>query len=570
MKVRIKGKATEFTLAKGDFLASGGEGSVYVKGDTAFKIYTDPGKMLPEGKISELAAITDQNVIRPRDIICDDKGKSLGYTMRYVSDTLALCQLFPRSFREREGLDHTQIGELVQTMRKNVEEIHKAGVLVVDLNEMNVLVSSDFKQAYWIDVDSYQTKHYPATAIMASVKDPLVKHNDFTEQSDWFSFGILAFQLFIGIHPFKGKHPTLKGMEERMQAGVSVFDPAVSIPRVCYPMDVIPSAYRDWFKAVFQDKKRVAPPTDLVAVVNLIQQVRTLISSGHLDIKEIRSHDYTLRRYFYHGNPSTEVVQGDNGTVWVGWNAALTGITDPIEVGYSPVGQVPVIARIDKTKNQVVLWSHGGEIPFVSRADEIASYDGRLYIRNRDRILEVILTETQHEDGRPKVIPSTRELATVMEHASKLFQGGVLQNMLGSIFVSLFPRSKASFQVRLAELDGLKLLDARFDSGVLMVLTTKKGKYSRFIFRFAEDYTSYDVREVEDITPTGLNFVTLESGVCVCLTEDENLELFSAKKGSNSTKVVEDKALGNDMRLVKRSGRLGFTRGKALFEMRMK
>lgn len=570
MKVHIKGSSTSISLTKGDFLASGGEGSVYVKGDTAYKIYTDPKKMLPEGKIGELASITDPNVIRPRDVISDENGKSLGYTMRYVQDTLALCQLFPRSFREREGFDHTQVLALVQAMQKSVNAIHKANVLVVDLNEMNVLVSSDFKQAFWIDVDSYQTKHYPATAIMASVKDPLVLHNDFTENSDWFSFGVLAFQLFVGIHPFKGKHPSIKQMEDRMKAGVSVFDPAVSVPKVCYPLDVIPDAYRSWFKAVFQDKKRVAPPADLHAVVQIMaQQVRTLVSSGHLDISKVRTLDRAIRRFFYYGNAQNEVVQTDDGSVLVGALKVQT-TTDPIEVAYSPVGQLPVIARIDRSTSQVVLWGAGEAIPFVSRADEIASYEGRLYVRNRDQILEVLFTETQHADGRPKLIASTRALATVMERASRLFSGGVLQDMLGSTFVSLFPRSKASYQVKMPELDGTKIVDARFDGNVLMVITTKKGKYSRFIFRFADDFTSYDTREVEDITPTGLNFVTLDSGVCVCLTEDENLELFSAKKGSSSVKVVEDKALGNDMRLVKRSGRLGFTRGESIFEMRMK
>lgn len=587
MKVHIKGSSTAVNLSKSDFLASGGEGSVYVKGDTAFKIYTDPKKMIPEGKIAELASVSDPNVIRPRDVICDEKGKSLGYTMRYVSDTLALCQLFPRSFREREGLDHGKVVSLVQSMRKNVGDIHKAGVLIVDLNEMNVLVSSDFKQAYWIDVDSYQTKHYPATAIMPSVRDPLTANGDFTELSDWFSFGILAFQLFIGIHPFKGKHPTLKGMEDRMKAGISIFDPNVSVPKVCYPLDVIPEAYRSWFKAVFQDKKRVAPPTDLMAVINVAAQVRTLISSGHLDVKKVTEWKNAVLRYFYHTNDYNQVVQTSDGQIVVGSATPLTGITDPVEVGYTPVGGTPVIARIDRTTcgpggtclsgvcqagcaNQVVLWAAGAEIPFVSRADELASYDGRLYIRNRDRVLEVLLTETQHADGRPKILASTRELTTVMERASRLFRGGVLQDMLGSTFVSLFPRSKASYQVRVPELDGRKIVDARFDGGVFMAVAAKNGKYSRFIFRFADDYQSYDVREVEDITPSELNFVTLDSGVCVCLTEDENLELFSAKKGSASTKVVEDKMLGGDMRLVKRAGRLGFIRGDAFFEMRMK
>jgi hypothetical protein len=572
MKVLIKGSSTAINLSKGDFLASGGEGSVYVKGDVAYKIYTDPAKMIPEGKIADLASISDPNVIRPKDVICDERGKPLGYTMRYVSDTMAMCQLFPRSFREREGLGHDKVIALVQSMRKNVADIHKAGVLIVDLNEMNVLVSSDFKQAFWIDVDSYQTKHYPATAIMPSVRDPLTSHGDFTELSDWFSFGILAFQLFIGIHPFKGKHPSIKSFEDRMKAGVSVFDSSVSVPKVCYPMDVIPEAYRSWFKAVFQDKKRLPPPTDLVAVVNLVQQVRTMVSGGSLNIQKISWIKEAIRQYFYHGNKSTEVIRAADGQVWVGGVnvSALANVNDQIETGYSPVQQLPVVARIERNTGQVALWSQAGDIPFVSRADELASYDGRLYIRNRDRVLEVILTETQHADGRAKIIASTRDLATVMERASKLFSGGVLQDMLGSTFVSLFPRSKASYQVRIPELDTRKVMSARFDGGVLMAVAAKNGKYSRFIFRFADDYQSYDVREVEDITPSEPNFVTLDSGVCVCLTEDENLELFSSKKGSAAVKVVEDKVLGNDMRLVKRNGRLGFTRGETLFEMRMK
>ncbi len=570
MKVYVKGSSTAVNLSKNDFLASGGEGSVYVKGQVAYKLYTDPKKMIPEGKISELSGISDPNVIRPKDIICDERGRSLGYTMRFISDTLALCQLFPRSFREREGLDHQKVLSLVQTMQKNVVEIHKAGVLVVDLNEMNVLVSKDFGQAFWIDVDSYQTKHYPATAIMPSVRDPLTLHGDFTELSDWFSFGILAFQLFIGIHPYKGKHPSIKALEDRMKACASVFDPAVSVPRVCYPLDVIPEAYRSWFKAVFQDKKRLPPPTDLQAVAWAVQQIRTIVSSGHLDIKKLQEYPHTIRRFFYFGNASTGITQTQDGSVWVGPRTAFYS-PDPIEVGFTPVGQYPVVARIDQSTSQVMLCGVSGDaIPFVSRADELASYDGRLYIRNRDRVLEVVLTETQHADGRPKIIASTRELATVMERASRLFQGGVLQDMLGSTFVSLFPRSKASYQIRIPELDPVKVVDIKFDGGVLMAITTKNGKYNRFIFRFTDDFTSYDVREVEDITPTGLNFVVLDTGVCACLTEDENLELFSSKKGSSSVKVVEDKALGGDMHLVKRGGRLGFTRGETLFEMRMK
>ena len=42
----VKGKG-KVSLAKTDFVAAGGEGQVFQKGGTAYKLYTDPAKMMP-------------------------------------------------------------------------------------------------------------------------------------------------------------------------------------------------------------------------------------------------------------------------------------------------------------------------------------------------------------------------------------------------------------------------------------------------------------------------------------------------------------------------------------------
>ncbi|MFA6235616.1 MAG: hypothetical protein WC824_15715, partial [Bacteroidota bacterium] len=93
--------------------------------------------------------------------------------------------------------------------------------------------------------------------------------------------------------------------------------------------------------------------------------------------------------------------------------------------------------------------------------------------------------------------------------------------------------------------------------------------YDRLIFRFDADDT-YDLRVVQDITPAGLNFVTLDTGVCVCLTEEEKLELFKSSKGHPAVKVVEDRVLGSDMRLGKQNGMVLFSRGNKVYRLRMK
>lgn len=200
MKYTVKGKNT-VDLDNKNFLAQGGEGSVYVISKTAYKIYNDPKKMLPIGKIQELSALTAKNIIKPENIILDNKNHEIGYTMRFVDDTYSLCQLFTKAFRQRNNLDHDTMFKLIQSLQNIVKHVHEKKILIVDCNELNFLASKDFKDIYAIDVDSYQTPNYPATAIMDSIRDRHTKV--FNEGSDWFSFAILAFQMFIGIHPFK-------------------------------------------------------------------------------------------------------------------------------------------------------------------------------------------------------------------------------------------------------------------------------------------------------------------------------------------------------------------------------
>src|SRR5438552_997706 len=108
MKVYIKGQG-EITLGQREFFRQGGEGQIYIKGNTAYKIYIDPAKMLPLGKITELSVITDPNVIRPVHIIEDGAGKPLGFTMPYKKNAVALCQTFTSAWRTRSKITPQQV-----------------------------------------------------------------------------------------------------------------------------------------------------------------------------------------------------------------------------------------------------------------------------------------------------------------------------------------------------------------------------------------------------------------------------------------------------------------------------
>src|SRR6478736_593639 len=187
-------------LKQSDYKAAGGEGVVYVKNGNAYKIYHDASKMIAVGKIQELSALTMPNILGPKDIIYHNN-TPVGFVMRYVSDTEFLCKLFTKGFRDKMGVTPDQINHLVKGMQDTLHEIHNKNILVVDYNEMNFLVNRGFDTVYNIDVDSYQTPSYRATAIMESIRDRKVKSGKFTKESDWFSFATVAFQMYMGTHP---------------------------------------------------------------------------------------------------------------------------------------------------------------------------------------------------------------------------------------------------------------------------------------------------------------------------------------------------------------------------------
>ena len=105
MKVFVKGRGA-LHLGKKEFVAQGGEGAVYARGDVAYKIYVDPKRMIAPAKITELTAIDDDDVIKPVELLLDAaSGRALGYSMRYVRDAdravSPVCALVPRAARSR-------------------------------------------------------------------------------------------------------------------------------------------------------------------------------------------------------------------------------------------------------------------------------------------------------------------------------------------------------------------------------------------------------------------------------------------------------------------------------------
>lgn len=557
MKVFIKGKNKPIELTNADFLAQGGEGKIYVKNDTVYKV-CEPGKMIPEGKFTELSVLTDPHIVKPEQILVNDKGVDVGYSMKYLKDTYTLCQLFTKAFRLRENVKPEMILDLVRQLQKTIQHIHNHDILVVDMNEFNFLVDDKFKEVYCIDVNSYQTPHYPAMAIMDSIRD---RHNHkFSKLTDWFSFGIITFQMFIGIHPYKGKHPKYTDLDSRMMHNVSIFDKDVGYPKAaCQPFSVVPDAYLQWYKAIFDKGERIGPPSDLVAVVHVaVVPTLKVVGGKTLSIDKLRDFPNPVMAYYH---SSGRDVFTTAKQIFVD-KREYDSPAAKVHVGFTKTN-LPIAAWMDNGYVKLKDVTNDKDIPFSCAAGKMMDFNGRIYVQNGMNIIEVQFTEMKNT-----ILATSHVVANVLEQSTRFFNGVVIQNLFDAYYVSIFPESKLCYQVALRELDGLRVIDAKYEGKILMVVAVdKKGHYNRFTFVFKDDFKTYEVAEKKNVTYTGLNFTVLDNGLCVHVDEDENIEIFNKLKNA---KVITDDVISNDMLLCHKGAQAMFLKDNTVYSVSMK
>jgi len=561
MKVQIQ-NGSQINLEQKNFLAAGGEGQIYVIGDTTYKIYNDPSQMIPSGKVAELAAITNPNVIKPEKLLFNSKSIPVGYTSKYIHNEGALCQIFTKAFRERHQITPQQVSDLVKKLQTIVADVHRANCLIVDLNEMNFLLGRDNKDIFAIDVASYQTPHYHATALMESVRDRHMKPGQFNEGTDWFAYGILSFQMFVGIHPYKGRHPSVKGMDERMLKNISVLHKDVGIPQSCYPLSVIPKNYLNWYSSIFEKGERTAPPTDIMTVVVPVK-LQQVLNSTDISFNQLGVFDTDISDVWTHYN---SVLVATKKSIFLNQQRKRDADSGIIRaVGFTVSGKpISVSLHHGLTITDEIT---GTKIPCALEASQVMSYNGTIFLKVGDKILSLLTAELGADR---KVLVGTRVAANVLEHATTLYSGVAIQSLLGACYVSLFPTSETHYQVRIPELDGVRIQDAKYDNQVLMIVGFAKGIYNRWVFRFDSEHSKYDVRIIPDIKPEGLNFVTIDSGVCICYAENDVLEIFRNSINSNSIRVLNDANLSSDMKLLKNNGKVLMAKDNKLFSLSMK
>lgn len=512
LHITVAGKGKR-SLTQKNYLASGGEASVYKSGQTVYKVYHDQTKICPPDKIKELDAITASNVLKPRDLIYDNKtGKPIGFTMPYIPNTHPLCKLFTKSFRQTNKISNQRIIEIVKRIQETIISIHKAKCLVVDLNELNMLVDDLFKIVYFIDVDSFQTPSFKATAIMDSIRDRLVKNQQFTELSDWFSFAVISFQLYIGIHPYKGIHPDYKPNEwlVRMDNGISVFDPKVTLPKICNNLSVIPKKHLDWFKNIFVKNDRSVPPFPdgvIIAVPDI--QIRKVTSYAGDFIIELQS--------TYNEDIITVFPLLNN--IYVVTEKRVYKDMVPLPINIEEASKVYFCSSdngdiiVGKQLNQLVEFETISGQPIGSiRSSKMMLKNNCIYtICNEQLVANLFVTPNV------KTVHTVKPVCNISEQNSKFFDGIIFQDLLGKCYVTIPYEKTKCIIFPIPELDKYRILEAKCDQYVIIVIGEHKGKYDRFIIHLNKpgDKQYCVFQKDENISYEAVNFIMLERGVCI-------------------------------------------------------
>lgn len=522
MEVTIPGRGI-VRLTNQHFKARGGEGDIYAKGDLIFKIYIDPNRVPPAAKLRELAVLQHPQIIIPQSPIFDHSQRLVGFTMQYVRDTEPLCKLFTKAFRQREKITPKDSVGLARQLQEIVSFIHRHRVLVVDLNELNFLLRKN--ELFAIDTNSYQTPNFPATAIMPHIADPHCG-GKFNEQTDWFSFGIVSFQMLIGIHPYKGNHPDFDGIPkdqqllERMRRNVSVLNRRTAVPSICQPFNVIPNGLLGWYKAIFDGGKRLAPPADYDGTIIITPlPPRSSPILGQFVVQKLFSHDAeVIDAAFASGQRIVRTVKSvflnDRKICDSGGKAAfLQTATEmfPCLISNCPLS---VMDLRTKTAQEINL-----------RADDILVSEHRLYIRQGTHIVQLSLHQVNN-----RVIVGNRVVGRVLDSTESVqaFTGLIVQNLLGRYYLSLLENDKC-FQLGVPELDGYKVIDAQRSANVVALVASKSGAYDRFLFVLTENYSGYTIRKTTDVSYLDANVCSLPNGLIIIMGDDDKLEISSAK-----------------------------------------
>lgn len=275
--VRIGNKSVRLTNPM--VIGVGGEATVFEYKGQAVKIYHDATQQRSNKlyALMPLARKLPPSVVAPQELVTNGKGRqAVGFTMTLLDAThTEIRQLAVKKYRAQAGLTSRDVVQLFLNIHRTLTQIHAAGMVVGDLNDLNLMFQG--QQASFIDADSFQFGQYPCIVGTESFIDPQLYGKDLAAQSyytpdnDWYAFAVLLFKSLLLVHPYGGIHPSVHTLTARAKSCLTVFEPDVTYPRIAYNRELLSDELTNAFKRVFAHGERgIFPESVLTDYLNAL------------------------------------------------------------------------------------------------------------------------------------------------------------------------------------------------------------------------------------------------------------------------------------------------------------
>jgi hypothetical protein len=386
-------------------------------------------------------------------------------------------------------------------------------------------------------------------------------HYNPDEMSDWYSWAILTFWLYTNIHPYRGAHKNYKpkDKQKQMDDGISVFHSGVRVPPSVNDFNVIPKRHLDWFKDIFRDNQRSIPPLpDSMQPICVPTQIIIVKGTDKLAVVEVgvySAHVLSVIQSMGVNYVVTKThIYADKKEI-IAWDKAQKVILCPANDG------TMISATLKGTTVSFADMKSG--VPFGSiQSKDVFQRNGAFYTMAAGKLIENSFTCLG-----TKIIHRVKELENVSQLTAKMYDGCVIQDLLGKKYLVLPYRKEASFSKYIPALDGFRIVEAKSDKNVTVVIAEKGGKYHRFIIVFEKNYQSFSVREVPDVAYDEINFAVLDNGLCMLLASPTEMELFVK---ADQYETMTDPPFDADMPLFATPDGFFFINGNSIHQVRKK
>jgi hypothetical protein len=406
---------------------------------------------------------------------------------------------------------------------------------------------------------------------MESIRDRTIKNNQWTQGSDWFSFGVVAFQLYLGIHPYKGAHPNFsaKDWTKRMDEGISVFNKAVNLPGSCQDWSVIPKPHYEWFKKVFENNDRSIPPfADQIGAVGTTQPI-FVAGNQQFDITLAKDYGQNIRAVYFFNGMRYALTENTvfEGTREIRLTHKYKRVSLASSAIFSGGGGLPVIVVQEghTTVFKDLKENNIGQI----KSPDVMEYQGRIYTCNNGELIEntFYYTPANGSISPEKYLHTPQMVCNIFDNASKFYKGVIVQDILGTCWLAIPHAASKCSNINVKELNGARIVEAKHDSGICIVITEKGGKYDRYILCFDQKFQSYTVRKEEDIDFDNINFTTMPNGICISVLGDTKVEIF---KDNGKVKQIDKPPFNSSMKLYNDGVSVYFVSQNKLHTVKMK